>query len=256
MPDLYLNSLQDLQQIVDQYYRVYIEAAGHSVIREVLSKWKSAGWEPIVFGGVLRDLVLTGEKANPKDIDVVMRNRTLKDLRADLSPYIVRETRFGGLQAKIQGVRFDIWPLYKTWAFKHSDLPVSVDNLVRTTFLNVEAVAAIPSADGGRLVVTENGFIAGINHRRLDINFANNPFPELAATRALITAKRLKFSMSSFLVTYIAEVIRSRGIMSLIHAQLEHYGRIQMSHIEIERYLEYGFGVEVRKKRTEIHLKH
>ena len=256
MPDLHLLSLKDLQRAVDQHYRVYLKGEGHSVVQDVLRKWTSAGWEPIVFGGVLRDLVLDGDEAKPKDIDVVIRNRMMPDLRAELAPYIVRETRFGGLQTMIRGIRFDIWPLYRTWAFKNSSLKASIANLVKTTFLNIEAIAAIPSVDGGTLTVTENGFVSAVNQRRLDINFWDNPYPSLAATRSLIMARRLRFTMSPDLVKYIVEVIRSRGIETLVTAQSEHYGRVQMQSSEIEKYLEYSFGVRVGKPSVKVYLKH
>jgi hypothetical protein len=243
--ELYIGSLDSLQRMVDQQYRAYLMARDHWVVRDVLRRWKLAGWAPIVFGGVIRDLVLFGINAIPKDVDVVIVNRTLRELHVDLSAHIVRETRFGGLQLNFNGTRFDVWPLYRTWAFQNSNLPVTAENLTKTTFLNIEAVAGVPSSDGVSLRISENGFIEAVNSRTLDINFGNNPFPDLAATRAIITAKRLNYGMSRRLLEYITRVIRGGGLEALTRAQKIHYGRVVMTDFELKSYLQFEMGVKL-----------
>ncbi len=53
----------------------------------------------------------------PRDIDIVVSGANIDNLRDTFRPFIMRETRFGGLQLARQNWQFDLWPLEKTWAF-------------------------------------------------------------------------------------------------------------------------------------------
>src|SRR6266852_4854476 len=90
-------------------------------------------WEMVVFGGVLRDLVLYGPAKRPRDIDIVV-DCSPDDLRSWLSSFPFQETRFGGLRIHFRKWSFDIWPLRNTWAFAAGHMEATFENLPKTTF--------------------------------------------------------------------------------------------------------------------------
>jgi hypothetical protein len=171
---------------------------------------------------------ILGLRQWPRDIDIVVAKGNSEELQETLNPYIRRRTRFGGFQLELQKWHFDIWPLQSTWAFLNSQtLNAIPENLPKTTFLNVEAIAAelCPSGEIGRIV--ESGFFAGVQSRELDINFEPNPYPALAAVRALATATKLRFSISPRLARYILLTKQRFGSEGLVAAQDSHYGLVR-----------------------------
>src|SRR5580765_5050606 len=73
-----------------------------------------------IFGGALRDLMVQGSKAEPRDIDIVVDCSSLDRLENLFGDYLIRKTRFGGLHLNVRGWAVDIWPLSETWALRES----------------------------------------------------------------------------------------------------------------------------------------
>ncbi len=205
------------------------------VVQSALTQWNHKNWKPFLFGGMLRDLLIFGGRATPRDIDVVIANGTSEEIEESLGPYIRRRNRFGGFQLQVCNWLFDVWPLEKTWAFvKSQTLSPSPANLPKTTFLNVEAIAISVDEKGRVVELFECGFFEAIRTRIIDINFLENPFPELAAVRSIITAKKLNYGLSPQLSTYVLNQVRIVGVKSLIEAQIQHYGDIRVQRPELE----------------------
>lgn len=206
---------------------------------------KEGGWNAVVFGGLLRDLVLYGPKAKPRDVDIVV-DCSPEELVSHFRNYQFEQTRFGGLRVQYQLWNFDIWSLRDTWAFKISNIPVSFENLPKTTFFNMEAVAAdLGSSRGKERAVYSYGFESAVVSRILDINFEPNPFPQLCIVRALLMAAKHGFLISPRLATYITEQASHTDIDSILRAQAKHYGvpRLRVGQTihwlnQIERHLE------------------
>ncbi len=229
-----ITSRVQLRRELNQRLGDFMEVQRHALLQELFEEWRHEGWNAFIFGGLLRDLMICGAHTEPRDIDVVVTNRSLEQLRTFLAQYIVRETRFGGLHVHIAGTNFDIWPLKKTWAFGHHlDLPPTLTNLPKTTFLNVEGLVSQLPKKGIVPRVYEYGFLRAFNTGELDINLEENPFPALAAVRALLTAQRLHFTMSLRLSKYIIETVNLVGIDALIVAQRNHYADIILSSGEL-----------------------
>jgi hypothetical protein len=208
----------------------------HHAILSALSAAGKIDWRPFLFGGFLRDMFILGQKEWPRDIDVVVAKGTVDQLAEALRPYIRKRTRFGGFHLELRRWHFDIWPLQSTWAFLNDQaLDPIPENLPKTTFLNVEAIAAelYPNGEVGPIV--ESGFFTAVRTRELDINFEPNPYPALAAIRAIATAVRLRFCVSPKLGRYILMAKQRFGAEGLVAAQDSHYGLVRFPTGAIQR---------------------
>jgi hypothetical protein len=202
-------------------------------LRFVTNIFKNRDWRAVVFGGVLRDLILYGPASAPRDVDIVVDCESA-ELSECFSGFDFALTRFGGLRVQYKKWNFDIWSLDDTWAFKVTDMPATFENLPKTTFFNVEAIAAELNATRGReRSLYSYGFADAIASRTLDINFERNPFPQLCIARALLMAARHSFLISARLAQYITEQASHTEINDILQAQAKHYGvpRLRARHI-------------------------
>lgn len=238
-----------------QRLRAFLDDRGpHHAILSALSDLRKKDWRPILFGGLLRDILILGLKHGPRDIDVVV-NGSSEELAEVLHPYIRRRTRFGGFQLELSRWHFDVWPLHKTWAFvQNKQLAPSPENLPKTTFLNVEAIAVSLHENGAVSDIFESGFFDAVRSRTLDINFEENPYPALAAARALATAVKLQYSLSPRLSQYIVDKEKSLGAEALIAAQDSHYGVVRFRRRTIQSLVEHIARELDRSSSTPIHL--
>ena len=196
------------------------------VFTEMMSNLESHGWSLTLFGGLLRDLMLTDTDQKPRDVDVVVGNATPASLFAVLSSHTRRKTRFGGLHLKVEDWHFDVWPLCETWAFRHALVTdCSPANLPKTTFLNIEAIATTMPSTKRKTEVFSHGFFESLLNRQVEINLEDNPFPALCVARSLIMASKLGFEIGPRLARYIAYYSNSLGLEEIHAAHLSHYGR-------------------------------
>jgi len=190
----------------------------------VLKRISEQKLDAVLFGGTLRDLMLYGPSRDPRDVDVVVDGVSIEKLSNLFKDVLVRKTRFGGLHLNAKGWMIDIWPLRDTWAVREFRAGAGdFEALTRTTFLNVEAVT-IELKFGARRKVHSSGFFEALRNQILDINLEENPFPELAAVRTLITAAKLQYSMSRRLASYVLHHARKTPLEQLVSVQLNHYG--------------------------------
>jgi hypothetical protein len=205
-----------------------------------LYDWRKKDWRPFLFGGLLRDVLILGPGQGPRDVDVVIGNGSSEELEEALHPYIKRRNRFGGFHLELSKWHFDVWPLQETWAFvQNKGLVASPQNLPKTTFLNVEAIAVSLGDDGEVGEIFESGFFDAVRTRTLDINLEDNPYPALAAVRALATAEKLRYSLSPRLGQYILETEKEVGPDALVNAQDSHYGYVRFRRLKIQRLVQH-----------------
>jgi hypothetical protein len=192
-----------------------------STIRQLTQRKLNA----VIFGGTVRDLMVQGQAARPRDVDIVVDGASTGDLEKIFHRFLVRKTRFGGLHLNVQGWNVDVWPLAETWALKNLSIANrDFEALTRTTFLNVEAAVIGLSTERGVRPVHAHGFFEGMKDRQLDINLEENPFPELATVRTLITAHKLNYSLSKRLARYVVHYTHKTPTEQLVHVQFAHYG--------------------------------
>jgi hypothetical protein len=166
-----------------------------------------------------------GPSAAPRDVDIVVDGASIKELEGLFHDVLIRKTRFGGLHLNVQGWKIDVWPLSETWALKELSIAGrDFEALTRTTFLNVEAATISLGIRRGARQVHAFGFFEAVKNKTLDINLEENPFPELAAVRTLITAYKLNYAMTRRLARYVIHYTHRTPIEQLVHLQFSHYG--------------------------------
>ena len=213
--------------------------ANHSAwkgpLRRALRRITDNSWSAVIFGGVLRDLLIFGASEVPRDVDIVVEGVTASDLERVFRDLIFETNRFGGLRLRTKGWLIDIWCLQDTWAIRNKMVEsVGLRDLVRTTFLNVEAVAADIGAVRGRpRRILSSGFFEAIEKQVLDINLESNPHPALCVIRTITTAIRLDFFLSPRLAKYIVEQTRKASVRRIMEAQESHYGKIRIREARI-----------------------
>jgi hypothetical protein len=204
------------------------ESPQADALRAICSAISSKGLRAVLFGGALRDLVVFGNKQGPRDFDIVV-DVNAEELFDLFHAKVLRRTRFGGLHILHEGWPLDIWPLERTWAFQHMAIAPSFENLPKTTFLNVEAVAVDLSNPGyWEKALYEDGFFSAIAHRAVEINLRENPYPSLCVVRSLITAWKLSFAIDDKLANYIRRYGASLTLAEIDRIQNEHYGHPQL----------------------------
>jgi hypothetical protein len=154
--------------------------------------------------------------------------------------------------------RFDIWPLEKTWAFDVlGRRPVVFEELPKTTFLNIDAIAVKISPEYRCSEVFECGFFQAITSRTIDINLAENPFPILASIRSLVLARDTHFAISATLAAYIIQHLNGMPTSETVAVQQQHYGSVKYAPEALSEVLEgmvnmVSHGVQRLRLRREI----
>jgi len=134
-----LRARTNLELRIRELLAIHFDAG--SPIHHLLSPANLQKLPAFLFGGALRDLLVFGFL--PRDLDIVVRTSELDRFTDEFIHYLVRRTRFGGMHFLVDGWHLDVWPLRETWAFRTGLVrPCNFLTLPRTTFLNVEAVAA------------------------------------------------------------------------------------------------------------------
>jgi len=190
----------------------------------------------VLFGGTLRDMIVYGPARDPRDVDIVVDGASIDTLAKLFADVLVRKTRFGGLHLNSKGWMIDIWPLNQTWAVREQRAgEADFEALTRTTFLNIEAVAV--ELKIGRRKVYSSGFFEAVGNRVLDINLEENPFPELASVRTLLTAAKFQYSISKRLARYVVHHSNRIPLEQMVSIQLSHYGIALLNEDRINQWI-------------------
>jgi hypothetical protein len=176
-----------------------------------------------LFGGAIRDLMAGGSRAIPRDLDLVTGASDTRSLVAIFGAG--KANAFGGRRTQIGRTEIDYWPLSRTWAFRALGVGSGgFEDLARTTFLNVEAIA-IRLEDLARWEPGpwESPFFHAFLDRVVEINLEANPNPLGCVTRSLVTASRLGFAIGPRLASYIDHHSRRLSLEEMVQFQWQHY---------------------------------
>ena len=225
---------------------------------DTLNTMKGFAAPVFLFGGVVRDLMIHGATMSPRDVDLVVSTVDLRDVTAAFSESFTRRNRFGGLHLTIEGWHFDVWPLAQTWAFRENIFSdASFENLPKTTFLNIEAIAVRLDTEERRYrEVHSHGFFEALSTRTLEINSEANPYPSLCVLRSLIMAETLRFSVGPKLANYICEHANVDEVDELMRVQWEHYKRQPYDSDTLKSWLAAVVRQRRLTKRSPVQLPH
>ncbi len=205
-------------------------------IVEMLRELRESGLQAVVFGGTLRSLLYSrlyeSRQGRPRDVDLVVRGASLRDVEERFGEYVARRTRYGGLCLKREGWQFDVWPVGNTWAFRNETYRnAGFAELPFTTPFNLEAIAveAWPCVGRPRQVFSgDDQFFEGILSRIVELNCTDNPYPALTVVRGLVLATDLGCHVGPRLADYIVAYGSSMTESQFDEQQLGHYGCIRL----------------------------
>ncbi|MGI1811739.1 hypothetical protein [Priestia sp. TGN 0903] len=157
--------------------------------------------ELLLFGGCVRDYIEHKFSIMPRDFDIIINNNSNIDLSYfNTKEYNLRKNKFGGYKFYIDGLKFDVWHIKNTWAFKESKVDFEdVNDLAKTVFLNIDAL--FYNLTTGYLFdeIYENT----IKQKVLDIVLQENPYPDLNITRAFKFKQKYNLKFSDELNLYL-----------------------------------------------------
>jgi len=175
-----------------------------------------------LFGGVLRDLALLGQKGFNSDIDLVVEGDW-----SHLIPYILslkaEKNKFGGYRLMVGGWPIDIWSAKETWAIKQGYVAYKgVSSLTETTVLNWDAILMNWRT---RELIFRKNYFEEMSSRVLDIVLEQNPNPLGMAVRVfrhfcLKNAKKI----TPFAARYMANCSKLYSFEEIKNAELKSYG--------------------------------
>ena len=197
--------------------------------------------EVYLFGGAVRDY-LDGKIDASRDIDIVVESNTntsidILEIIKQLNDTTFKINRFNGYKINFNNQLYvDIWNLLDTWAFKTNEIEPSALNLMKSVYLNIDAL--VYSLNNSTYlnncdIIYENT----IKNNKLDIVFDKTPYEDLNLLRALVFQKKysLKFSqkLSNRIIQYIRENENS-VIDNFMKIQIIHYNQVVISNNEIK----------------------
>lgn len=129
--------------------------------------------QPIIFGGMLRDMILKGNSEFSSDVDIVLYGDKQNIFEDFMSQFSAKKNQFDGYRLHLDGWDIDIWLFQNTWAFRN-DVVTGKDpiDLIKTTFFNWDSIGYLVNEK--ELFFSEDYFL-NINNRFLDINLEKNP---------------------------------------------------------------------------------
>ncbi|MGB8226261.1 MAG: nucleotidyltransferase domain-containing protein [Sedimentisphaerales bacterium] len=176
--------------------------------------------EVYLFGGVLRDLALIGERAFNSDIDIVVEGNWDNCVNY-IESLGARKNKFGGYRFHVAEWPIDIWNARETWAIKQGLVEYKgIVSLTETTVLNWDAILMNWRS---HTFICRKNYLESIQSGLLDIVLEKNPDPLGMAVRVfrhfcLKDAKKITPSAIRYLANctklYSFDEIRSREIRS------------------------------------------
>jgi hypothetical protein len=179
-----------------------------------------------LFGGILRDLALLGQRGFVSDIDLVVEG-DWGHCVAYLQSLGARRNKFGGYRFEVAGWPVDIWNASETWAIRQGLVSYSgIASLARTTILNWDAILMNWRT---RCFIHRPNYLEELRARALDIVLEENPNPLGMVTRVFrhlclkdarrVTAKAARFLASATTRFHFQEIrdeeLRSYGVSAI-----------------------------------------
>ena len=175
-----------------------------------------------LFGGVLRDLALLGQRGFSSDIDIVVDDDDWTHLVKYLKSRGVTQNRFGGFRLKVNEWPIDIWTARETWAIREGLVEYhGIESLTETTILNWDAILLNWRT---KRIICNPDYFRQIKGRVMDVVLTENPNPLGAAVRAfrhlcLKDAKKLTTRAAK----YLADAAHEYPDETIIKSEIDSY---------------------------------
>lgn len=154
-----------------------------------------------IFGGMLRDLCIGGNRFFDSDVDLVFEQHDKGNLESLLKEYNYKLNAFGGYRIQLKKWHVDIWKIENTWAFKNNLVKLDgFESLTKTTFFNWDAI--VYEVDSGDIHSSDN-YLLNLHERYLDINLIDNPNHLSSVVRTLRMLIKLNAKLSPSLRDYV-----------------------------------------------------
>ena len=184
------------------YNNFYSIISKYENIVELFKNLNSNG-ELYIFGGAVRHYLDNGNfNTLPRDFDIIFKKKdsTVKLEKIITQYFKFKKNRFNGYKFQINNLKFDIWNIEDTWAFRENKVKYDSQNyiskLTETVFLNIDSL--IFDLNNKKLYADKYKKI--INTKELDVVLNENPFLELNLLIALILMDKYNLSLSSSLI--------------------------------------------------------
>lgn len=200
MSNLTVKQFSDLRKRVGRF--LSSKAYGRDEVGRLLTNLQEVG-DMAIFGGMLRDISLTGNSGFSSDIDLVISCDDKGALQRALGSLKFRcvLNKFGGYRLLLSKWKVDIWALESTWAFREGLLSGrSFEDLIRTTFFDWDAIAY---EVGTASIFAVDGYLERLEKRTLDINLERNPNPLGNSVKALRYAEKYGAKFTTRLSRYV-----------------------------------------------------
>ena len=168
----------------------------------IISKYENIV-ELYIFGGAVRHYLDNGNfNTLPRDFDIIFKKKdsTVKLEKIITQYFKFKKNRFNGYKFQINNLKFDIWNIEDTWAFRENKVKYDSQNyiskLTETVFLNIDSLIF----DLNNKKLYADNYKKIINTKELDIVLNENPFLELNLLRALILMDKYNLSPSRSLI--------------------------------------------------------
>ena len=172
----------------------------------------------VVFGGMIRDLALFGNKIFSSDVDLVVNFNDRNKLVEIVSKYNYTVNAFGGYRIFLKKWRVDVWNLRDTWAFKEKYVELNdFKSLLSTTFFNWDAI--IYRFDN-REIYCDDRYLDELNKRYLDINLEKNPNELGTFVRTLKFVYYYNACVSKQMLNYIFNKFKNYAIEEICQYQI------------------------------------
>lgn len=170
-----------------------------------------------VVGGMLRELLLGGNRSFSSDVDFVVMPASTIQFEQCMEKMRATRNRFGGYGLTLSRWKVDVWPLQKTWAAEAGHVSVQdFSDVVRTTFFNWDAILYLLH---DHAVIASTDYFDALARRYLEINLEPNPNPIGNAVRALRYAWRWHASFGPRLAQHVHCQIQEHGWQKLVSAE-------------------------------------
>lgn len=193
--------------------------------------------EVYLFGGAVRDYI-DNNLASFRDLDFVIKSKSCQNI--NIENYIPAQAKFvknryNGYKIYFSNVIVDIWNIENTWAFENHKLSMSVENLLKSVYLNIDSLVYLLNED--RYINNcDKLYKSIIFHKQLDVVCKETPFELLNLLRAIIYKNKYSLRLSENLKQQFYKYITTNEagmIEEFMRIQKEHYKKSIITKSEI-----------------------